>query len=161
MMRALLQTHLAQPPRCFCLRLLTGNVPQQQRHGHILQSRKFRQQVMELPNKAEFAVTKLGSAISDSELNRKWAQYTSPAEALSRAPRMCNRVLFPAPDSPTMASISPSVTWNERFSKSTRSDSPERKTFFRASTRRIGSLSFRCKCLAPRLNSGTAVSFSH
>src|SRR5438034_274493 len=50
MMRALLQTHLAQPPRCFCLRLLTGNVPQQQRHGHILQSRKFRQQVMELPS---------------------------------------------------------------------------------------------------------------
>src|SRR5437773_2491481 len=54
---------VALPPRCFCLRLLTGNVPQQQRHGHILQSRKFRQQVMELPNKAEFAVTKLGSAI--------------------------------------------------------------------------------------------------
>ena len=43
---------------------------------------------------------------------------------------MCNKVLFPAPDSPTIASISPRFTANDKFSKSTRSDSPDRKTFF-------------------------------
>ena len=45
---------------------------------------------------------------------------------------MCNKVLLPDPDSPTIASISPLATWNDKFSKSTRSDSPERKTFFRS-----------------------------
>jgi hypothetical protein len=63
MMRTLLQSYLVQPPHSFSLRLLPGNIPQQQRHGHIFQGRKFRQQVMELPNKAKFAVTKLSRAI--------------------------------------------------------------------------------------------------
>src|SRR5215470_1809931 len=63
MMRTLLQSYLLQPSHSFSLRLLPGNIPQQQRHGHIFQGRKFRQQVMELPNKAELAVTKLSSAV--------------------------------------------------------------------------------------------------
>src|SRR3982751_862568 len=57
---------------------------------------------------------------------------------------MCKRVLFPAPDSPTMASISPRFTSNDRFSKSTRSDSPDRKTFARPSTRSINPSLLRC-----------------
>src|SRR5436305_6708094 len=57
---------------------------------------------------------------------------------------MCKRVLLPAPDSPTIASISPRFTSNDRFSKSTRSDSPDRKTFFKPTTRRIKSSLLRC-----------------
>ena len=48
---------------------------------------------------------------------------------------MCSKVLFPVPDSPTMASISPVCTCNDKFSKSTKSELPERNTFFRFSAR--------------------------
>src|SRR5207344_979811 len=72
------------------------------------------------------------------------------SEARSRAPRMCNKVLLPAPDSPTIASISPLPTANDKFSKSTRSESPERKTFFSLSTRNIGPCAFRCNWLPLR-----------
>src|SRR5438477_4272664 len=43
-----------------------------------------------------------------------------------------------------MASISPLRTSKDKFSKSTRSDSPERKTFFKFSTRNTGSCEIRC-----------------
>src|SRR5205823_14846458 len=74
---------------------------------------------------------------------------------------MCNKVLFHAPDSPTIASISPLATWKERFSKSTNSDSPERKAFFRPSPCKITSLAVRCKRLAPRLISDDVLSLEH
>ena len=64
---------------------------------------------------------------------------------------MCNKVLFPAPDCPTMASISPLRTWKDRFSKSRRSVSPERNTFFKLSTRSSGSWFVRCKSPLLRL----------
>ncbi len=62
-MRALLQSHLAQPPRSFLLCLLPGQTPQQKRHGHIFQCRKLRQQVVELPDEADFAIAKLSGFI--------------------------------------------------------------------------------------------------
>src|SRR5947199_10491710 len=80
----------------------------------------------------------------DNKFNCKLAQYTSPAEARSSVLRMCNKVLLPDPDSPTMASISPRFTSNDSFSKSTRSDAPERKTFLRPSTRSIRSSVIGC-----------------
>src|ERR1700733_15985417 len=68
---------------------------------------------------------------------------------------MCNKVLFPAPDSPTIASISPRFTSNDRFSKSTRSDSPDRNTFFKPSTRSKVSCSATrsLRCTLPPLRS--------
>src|SRR6266436_1202084 len=62
-MRTLLQTHLVQPSRSFPLRLLLGLTPKQQRHGHVFQCRKFRQQVVELPNETELMVTEPGRVI--------------------------------------------------------------------------------------------------
>jgi len=44
-----------------------------------------------------------------------------------------------APDCPTMANIVPLETWNDRFSKSTSSASPERKTLLKPSTLSRGS----------------------
>src|SRR5258708_36867129 len=66
---------------------------------------------------------------------------------------MCNKVLFPAPDSPTIASISPRFTSNDKFSKSTRSDSPDRKTFFSPCTRSSGKSAATCllRCNLPPL----------
>jgi len=47
-----------------------------------------------------------------------FAQNTAPSEGRSNAAKMCNRVLFPAPDCPTMANIVPlGKTWNDRFSR--------------------------------------------
>ncbi len=63
MMPALFQPDLAQPPRSllFCGR---QRLPaRQQRHSNILQGGEFRQQIMELPDVADFAVTKLGGVI--------------------------------------------------------------------------------------------------
>src|SRR5215469_11038198 len=57
------QPNLTQPfggaPHCR-LRVFT---PGEQRHGHILQRVKLRQQIMKLPNKADFTVTKLRSRL--------------------------------------------------------------------------------------------------
>src|SRR5579864_373328 len=60
MMRALVQTYFVEPPQSLCFPILPGATPKQERHGHILQRRKLRQQIVELPHKADFAVTKLG-----------------------------------------------------------------------------------------------------
>src|SRR5271155_2787594 len=62
-MRALVQSDLTEPLRCFCLCLLPRATPKQEGHGHIFQCRELRQQVVELPNKADFAVTKLGRSV--------------------------------------------------------------------------------------------------
>ena len=62
-MRTLLQTYLVQPSRSFSLRLLPGKSPKQKRHGHVFQCRKFRQQVVELPNETEFMVAEPGRVI--------------------------------------------------------------------------------------------------
>src|SRR5450631_2840580 len=61
---------------------------------------------------------------------------------------MCSKVLLPAPDSPTMASISPVITWNDKFSKSTSCELPERNSFLRFCTRNNSACSIRCR-IAP------------
>src|ERR1700733_5840036 len=63
MMRALVQPHLPKPPRSFCLRLPPGVTPKQERHRHIFPRCKLGQQVVELPNKADIAVAKLGCSV--------------------------------------------------------------------------------------------------
>src|SRR5947207_8295864 len=64
---------------------------------------------------------------------------------------MCSSVLLPVPEAPTIASISPRANSNERLSKSTSSEAPERKDFFNPST--LSACCFRCKWSAPRLKS--------
>ena len=118
MMRPLLQSDLTQPAQSFWLDLLPGLPSHQQRHGNIFQRREFRQQIVKLPDKADFAVAKFcGFVLRTTNSSRKLAQYTSPAEALSRAPRMCNKVLFPHPIRPqSRASLlaSPQTTDSQR-----------------------------------------------
>src|SRR5947209_14141419 len=64
---------------------------------------------------------------------------------------MCKRLLFPAPDSPTMASISPFLTWKVKFSKSTNSACPDLYTFLSPLTRRISGGKLPCSigCTGP------------
>lgn len=58
MVRSCLQTYLAQKLSCFGKCFRSGFVTRQQRHGSILQGRKFRQQVVQLPNIANLAIAK-------------------------------------------------------------------------------------------------------
>jgi hypothetical protein len=57
-MRTLLQSNLAQPTRSLRRRLSPGTPPRQQRHGDILRSREFRQQIVKLPDKTGLAIAK-------------------------------------------------------------------------------------------------------
>ncbi len=63
MIPARFQSHLAQPAGSFLLRDRKSLSARQQWHGYILQRRKFRQQVMKLPDEANFAVAELGSIV--------------------------------------------------------------------------------------------------
>jgi len=63
MMAAIRQSHFAQPARSFLLSRRKCLPARQEWHGHIFEGGKFRQQVMELPHIADFAVTKLGGGI--------------------------------------------------------------------------------------------------
>ena len=72
---------------------------------------------MKLPDIADLAVAK-GCGLPARVATLVEAQYTVPAEGASSAPRMCKSVLFPAPDWPTIATISPRATvksspWNK------------------------------------------------
>ena len=58
-MRPLRQPNFLQPRGCFFFRLRLRSPSHQQRHGHIFQRRKLRQQIMELPNKSNFAIAKI------------------------------------------------------------------------------------------------------
>lgn len=62
-------------------------------------------------------------------------QYTALLEGRSKAPRMCNKVLFLAPDLSHDGEHLLFATWKDGFSKSKRSVSPERNTFLTLSTR--------------------------
>jgi len=63
MMPALGQSHFAQPAGSLLLSRRKRLAARQKRHGHIFESGKLRQQVMELPHIADFAVTKLGGGV--------------------------------------------------------------------------------------------------
>src|SRR4051812_12001491 len=65
---------------------------------------------------------------------------------------MCSKVLLPVPLAPTIANISPFRTRKDKFSKSTRSDCPLRKTFLRFSTRSSSADSF-IGCTRPPVGS--------
>jgi acyl-CoA thioesterase-1 len=62
-MAALLQSDMTQPRGSFLFGILPRIPASQKRHGNVLQRRKFRQQVVELPHIADFAVTELGGCI--------------------------------------------------------------------------------------------------
>ena len=62
-MAALFESHLTQPRGSFLLGVLPRISASQQRHGNVLQRREFRQQVVELPHIADFAVAELGGCI--------------------------------------------------------------------------------------------------
>src|ERR1700733_2237136 len=62
-MRTLFESNFAQPFDRFSFDLLPGLSSNQQGHSHIFQCREFRQEVVELPNETDLAVTKIGGVI--------------------------------------------------------------------------------------------------
>jgi len=72
MVGALLESDLAQPARSLRFRLLPSLTAEQQGHSHVLCGRKFRQQVMKLPNETGFAIAKIRGFVvgqrSDSQV---------------------------------------------------------------------------------------------
>ncbi len=55
------QTHSFQERRGMIARLIHRRTPYQQRHGYVLQRTEFRQQVVELVDEAQRAVTQLAA----------------------------------------------------------------------------------------------------
>src|SRR6185437_8552736 len=104
------KTNFLQPCCSFLHRGPVGNSSHEKRHSNVLLCRKLRQQIVNCHTKP---------------ISRLRKSATSPSEPRSRVPRMCSRLLFPDPDSPTMASISPFLTWKDKLSKSTKSVSPD------------------------------------
>jgi hypothetical protein len=51
------QPHFAKPVCCFCQCLVPCHAARQKRHGDVLKRRELRQQIMELPNVTNLAVT--------------------------------------------------------------------------------------------------------
>jgi hypothetical protein len=69
--------------------------------------REFGQQVMELEHEADMVITEGGQFFAVSWSIRCSLSQIAPSSALSRVPRICNRVLLPAPEEPTILTISP------------------------------------------------------
>ena len=63
MLGTLPQAYFRQPSRSLALCLLPGTIAQEKWHGHILQCGELRQQVVELPDKADFAITKISCGL--------------------------------------------------------------------------------------------------
>src|SRR5690242_18978969 len=59
----LLQPDFPQPLQSLLFSLGRRSSAHQERHGYILQCRKFRQQVVKLPDKSDFAVTEIGGSV--------------------------------------------------------------------------------------------------
>ncbi len=94
MLPALGQTHLAEPPRSFLLGGRERLPARQQRHGDILKSGEFRQQVVELPHIADFAVTKLGRGILGKRIHVKvCAVYGTRRRTIKRGQDVQQRTL--------------------------------------------------------------------
>ncbi len=86
MMRTLLKCYFSQPLRSFCFDLRPGLPPNQERHGHVFQRRKFRQQVMELPYETDLAVTKIGGVIFGERIQSQvGAVYVTCGSAIKSA----------------------------------------------------------------------------
>src|SRR5262252_7166110 len=62
-MRTRLQSNLAQPLDSFGLDLRPPLSPDQQRHGDVFERRELRQQIVELPDKTDLAVAKIGGVV--------------------------------------------------------------------------------------------------
>jgi hypothetical protein len=92
------------------LRLLDGHPADPQRHHDVLERRELAQQMMELKHKAHRAVPERIERLLVSASTACPPRRIRPADGRSSAPSMCNSVLFPAPLSPTMATISPRRT---------------------------------------------------
>jgi len=60
MVGAVLQAYFPQPLRRFTLRIAASHRAQQQRHGNVLQGGEFRQKIVKLLDKPDFAVPKIG-----------------------------------------------------------------------------------------------------
>ena len=80
----------------------------QQRHHHVFERGEFRQQVVELVDETQRAVAQLAALrhrSAPTSAGRRHRPRRSSAE--SRPPSRCSSVLLPAPEAPTMATVSP------------------------------------------------------
>ena len=87
----------------------TGTPRDAQRHLDVLERGELRQQVVELEDEADVAVAERdqrASSVTSRHVDVADAR-SSPASGRSSPPSTCSSVLFPTPDAPTMATISP------------------------------------------------------
>ena len=75
---------------------------------------ELRQQVVELEDEADVAVAELHERASLIDGSSRPPTRIDPESARSRPPSRCSSVLFPTPDAPTMATISPGSTSRSR-----------------------------------------------
>src|SRR3954462_6405940 len=71
MMSAFAELNLLQPFHGAVLGLFPGLPAEKKRHCHVLQRGKLRQQIVELPDEADFAVAEVGSAFLRQRLYLK------------------------------------------------------------------------------------------
>ena len=82
-----------------------------ERHHHVLERRELAQQVVELKDEPDDAVSDAcRDSSSGSVATGVPRSPRSPRVGRSSAPRTCSSVLFPAPLAPTIATISPGAT---------------------------------------------------
>ena len=92
-------------------RLLLGQPGDQKRHRHVLEGGELRQEVVELKDESDGLVAQpraRGLVQREDVLVRP--RSTDPDPGTSSVPSTCMSVLFPTPEEPTIATISPSAT---------------------------------------------------
>jgi hypothetical protein len=112
--RARGQADAREQRRGLGLTIRGGALGDAQRHLDVLECGELRQQVMELKDKPTRRLRKRTRASSSIAPMSASPMRTVPASNRSRPPRTCNNVLFPTPDAPTIATISPASTERAR-----------------------------------------------
>jgi hypothetical protein len=86
MMSTRLESDLTQPAQSFRLDLLPGPSSNEQRHGNVFCRRKFRQQIVKLPNEAHFPIAKVcGFVVGQRVYAQVGAVYVTCGSAIKSA----------------------------------------------------------------------------
>ncbi len=93
---------------------------------------------MPLPHETHCTVAIPASSICENALSEVPAKYTVPLVGVSSAASRCNSVLFPVPEGPRMAIISPCWAEKSISLRGAISCAPEQKVFRSPSTRSMG-----------------------
>ena len=136
--------------RAFCsaLRDLAAH---QQRHGDVLHGGEFRQEIVKLPDKSEFAAAKLsGISLPTASPNQIGRSIRHLRKRYQELRGCATRYSFPRPIHLQSRAFRRDCTSNDKFSKSTNSEGPERNAFLQVYRSQQLVLCFRCRCTPRR-----------